>query len=393
MRLSLVVAALALALSGCGSAPEPQATAAKTARPDMAGRPSLSGDWMSGARSYRWGGSSFSSGPALMAVVNDRIARHMTLISTPTTNVAALRVLLPLPGGGDAVVAEASRQLDMARIEAIRAVGMFKSVRVELTGRDKFKARGHDYVLLLENGQWRLKNGNGLETVVDDGADLTAFLDNLAAGLDRLQGGGDWAAVLTVGPSGHGVQFQGREYLSMLRLNDAFDTANAELLRKIKPTDKPLGGRALLVIPTMGASDIQLRPGEDLALLDTARQAYRLSLDKRVARFVAASKVFSFVAVEFGNDPEPAQGAFDWVLWRMPDAMSWSARGRDGVVMSVVLPILPDDFAGQLIQAMTPPPPPPAAEPESMPSVGDPVTDAGGEIIIPPLPLPQEPQQ
>jgi hypothetical protein len=137
-----------------------------------------------------------------------------------------------------------------------------------------------------------------------------------------------------------------------------------------------------------------LRPGEQLALLDSARQAYRLSLDKRVARFVAASKVFSSVAVEFGNDPEPAQGAFDWVIWRSPDAMSWSARGRDGVMMTLVLPILPDDFAPQLIQAMTPPPPPPSeVDPEPMPSVGDPVTDAGAEIIIPALPLPQEPQQ
>ncbi|MFA6022194.1 MAG: hypothetical protein WC722_18205, partial [Rhodospirillales bacterium] len=253
MRLSLVVVALALALSGCGSAPEPQAAAATAARPDMAGRPTLSGDWMSGARSYRWGGSSFSSGPALMDVVNNRIARHMAFISAPTVSPAALRVLLPLPGGGDAVVAEASRQLDMARIEAIRAVGMFKSVRVELTGRDKFTARGRDYVLLLENGQWRLKSGNGLETVVDDGADLTAFLNNLAAGLDQLQGGGDWAAALSVGPSGHGVQFRAQEYLSLLHLNDAFDRANTELLRKIRPADKPLGGRALIVIPTMGA--------------------------------------------------------------------------------------------------------------------------------------------
>lgn len=386
MRLSLVMVALALALSGCGSAPEPQAATDKVARPDMAGRPTLSGDWMSSAHSYRWGGSSFSSGPMLMDAVNDRIARHMALISAPTVSPAALRVLLPLPGGGDAVVSEAGRQLDMARIEAVRAVGMFKSVRVELTGRDKFNARGHDYVLLLENGQWRLKSGNGLETVVDDGADLTAFLDNLATGLDQLQGGGDWAAALSVGPSGQSVQFQGREYLSMLRLNDAFDHANANLLRKIRPADKPLGGRVLIVIPTMGASDIQLRPGEQLALLDSARQAYRLSLDKRVARFVAASKVFSFVAVEFGNDPEPVQGAFDWVIWRSPDAMSWSARGRDGVMMTLILPIFPDDFAAQLIQAMTPPPPLPPPQP-------DPVTDPGADIIPPAFPLPQEPQQ
>ena len=360
VRMAVAVAVV-LALAACAAQPE-RLPDGRLRPPPMAGRPQA----VSGG-GYGWTGEDFASGPALLDAIDRRVVPNLSVVPSQAGQGSGLRVLLPAPAGADAALAEAGHRLDLARIEAIRVSGLFAPVRVELAGsRPGGGDGGYDATLMRRGDGWMLRDAYGRDIGLEDGADLAAFVTGLAKAAAVLGADGDHGRVLAEAPSGKGVLFHGREYGDFLALNDAFDHYNLQLIRQVRPAAPALGGRALVVVPKTAPGDIRLLPGERLAFLDGARRAYRHALDRRAARLIIASRLFDSVDVDVADLDQPAQGGYDWLIWRRPGQASWLASARGGGALVLDLPLLPVDFAPVVAQALAPAVPPlPSSSPTS----------------------------
>lgn len=367
MRLALVMATC-LAVSGCSAAQ----SAIDDLTRNVPAAPSAKDDVAADIRSlvsekynyktlvgYGWNGNTYASQAELIAAIDKTVAAEMAKLVRVGSVESAVRILRPNPRSLGTATETANLRLAEARIEALRQSGLFTSLRVENTAPGKFVAKGGDYVLRYEVVTWRLRDGEDRQTAIGNGADLPSFVAKVAKAVDILRNDKDYLYVLhsVAGQNGaEMVSFRDQKYPDLVSLVDAFDRLNAELAGQVVPTTKPLGGRALLVLPRHAPDVSMLLPGENPGLIDSARKAYRLALDKRFARFVQAAKVFSDVTVVFADEMGAIPVEYDWILWREPNASEWSARSRDEEIGPLSLSSQPGGFAAALTQALTMPP-------------------------------------
>lgn len=369
MRLALVMATC-LAVSGCSAAQ----SAIDDLTRNVPAAPSAKDDVAADIRSlvsekynyktlvgYGWNGNTYASTAELNAAIDKAVATEMAKLARLGSVESAVRVLRPNPRSLGTVTEVANLRLAEARIDALRQSGLFTSVRVENTAPGKFVAKGGDYVLRYEVVTWRLRDGEDRQVAIGNGADLPSFAAKVARGVETLRNDKDYLYVLhsVAGQNGaEMVSFRDQKYPDLVSLVDAFDRLNAELAGQVVPTTKPLGGRALLVLPRHAPDVPLLLPGENPGLVDSARKAFRLALDKRFARFVQASKMFADVTLVFADELGAVPVDYDWVLWRDPNASVWSARSRDDDFGPLTLNTQPQGFAASLAQSLTLPPDP-----------------------------------
>jgi|GEM_PF-3597748 len=301
--------------------------------------------------SYQWAGQTFTTSDLLLKAVDQRLALESAKVTAQPQVANSLRVVLPATYSGPYGVSEGTRRQDLARIDAVRAAGLFKSLRVEYADVSSAVPKGRDFVLFKDGSGWRLRDTQDRESMVTDGDNtLAGFVTQVAHAVADVQGDLDFLRVVLNRPGHSGIFFRGQEYKDLASLNDAFDGYNAEQVKLVKPSDQPLVGRALVIVPTM-TSD-KMRFSERLADLEAARKAYMLSRDKRIARFIAAAKLFTAVEVDFGNENDPPQGSFEWVIWRNPENSFWSVRQKGGDTLRVQLPAKPESFATDFLRAV-----------------------------------------
>ncbi|MGE4280243.1 MAG: hypothetical protein AB7G62_11685 [Magnetospirillum sp.] len=369
MRLALVMATC-LAVSGCAAAQ----SAIDDLIPDVPAAPSAKDDVAADIRSlvgekynyktlvgYGWNGNTYANLAELNAAIDKAVAAEMANLPRMGSVESAIRILRPNPRSVATVPEIANLRLAEARIEALRQSGLFTALRVENIGPGKFVAKGGDFVMRYETVIWKLRDGEDRQIAIGNGADLSSFVAKVSGAVDTLRNDTTYLYVLhnVAGPKGgEMVSYRDQKYSDLVSLVDAFDRVNAELVGHVVPTTKPLGGRALLILPRHAPDISLLRPGENPGLIDSGRKAYRLALDKRFARFLQASKVFADVTSVFADEVGAVPVEYDWVLWREPNASVWSARSRDDDFGTLMLNTQPQGFATALTQALTPPPDP-----------------------------------
>jgi hypothetical protein len=351
MRVAAILA-MVLALAACGNSGGGEGNSVTTSGAVGAPLTKVTAqlDRLGAPVSYQWGGQTFATSDLLLKAVDQRLAQESVKVTGQPQLANSLRVVLPATYSGPYGVSEGSRRIDQARIDVVRAAGLFKSLRVEYADVSTAVPKGRDFVLFKDRVGWRLRDAQDRESVVMDGDTLAGFVTQVAHAVADVQGDLDFLRVVLNRPGHSGIFFRGQEYKDLASLNDAFDGYNAELVKLVKPSDQPLVGRALVIVPTM-TSD-KMRFSERLADLEAARKAYMLSRDKRIARFIAAAKLFTAVEVDFGNENDPPQGSFEWVIWRNPENSFWSVRQKGGDTLRVQLPAKPESFAADFLRAV-----------------------------------------
>lgn len=371
MRFAVVVAGC-LAVCGCSAtqslvedlaSPQSQSAAPTRLHDPVADARSLVSEVYNYKKlvGYGWNGNTYADVPQLNRAIDDAVSRDMTKLIQPVSVGAAVKVLRPNPRGLGTVPEIANLRLAEARIEALRKSGLFSSLRVENSGPGKFVAKGGDYALQYAGVTWVLRDGEDRQIEVGNGSDLSVFVGLVSQAVKRLREDADYLYVLhnVAGtPGGDTVLYRDRKYPDLVSLVDAFDRTNAELSAQVAVAAKPLGGNALLILPRHAPDVSLLRPGEKPGLIDSARKAYRLALDKRFVRFVQASKTFANLTVVFADDVGAIPLEYDWVMWRDPNAAAWSARSRDDSFGTLDLSMQPGGFAAALARALTLPPDP-----------------------------------
>lgn len=304
--------------------------------------------------SYGWNGHSYADEATLLAAMEPRISQNLANLTPLPTSLAAGRVVLPDPQkqSGDPS-GRARWRLDQARADALRASALFSPLRTEWAGRGQPEAGEGEYLLIAHGPWWELKDGEDRSVPVAVGADLGGFIDNVAAAVKVLAA--DRRHLRVFKAAGNAVLYDGQSYSHLPELIDAFDRANAALTAQVMPAKIVRGGSARVILPRHPPAETLLLAGETLPLLDAARKAYVLALDRRLARFILAAKVFSSVQVDFADTVDPALGDFDVVLWRAPEAGQWSMKQGTGAGQSLDLSVAPMDFAQKLTVAVTPP--------------------------------------
>lgn len=351
MRVAAMMA-MVLALTACGMLNGGDGTVVSASGAPAASPAKVTAvlDRLGAPVSYQWAGQTFTTSDLLLKAVDQRMALESAKVTAQPQVANSLRVVLPATYSGPYGVSEGSRRIDQARIDVVRAAGLFKSLRVDYADVTTAVPKDRDFVLFKDRVGWRLRDTQDRESVVMDGDTLAAFVTQVAHAVADVQGDLDFLRVVFNRPGYNGIFFRGQEYKDLTSLNDAFDGYNAELVKLVKPTDQPLVGRALVIVPTQTKEG--MRFSERLADLDAARKSYILSRDKRIARFIAAAKLFTAVEVDFGNENDPPQGSFEWVIWRNPENSFWSVRQKGGDTLRVQLPAKPESFAADFLRAV-----------------------------------------
>lgn len=350
MRVAAMMA-MVLALTACGTSGSGTGTQSSTTPMAPATKVSATLDRLGAPVSYQWAGQNFTTSDLLLKAVDQRIALESAKVTAQPQVANSLRVVLPATYSGPYGVSEGMRRQDQARIDAVRASGLFKSLRVEYADVTTAVPKGRDFVLFKDRSGWRLRDAQDRETMVMDGDNtLAGFVTQVAHAVADVQGDLDFLRVVFTRAGHSGIFFRGQEYKDLASLNDAFDSYNAEQVKLVKPSDQPLVGRALVIVPTQTKDG--MRFSERMADLEAARKAYTLSRDKRIARFIAAAKLFTTVEVDFGNENDPPQGSFDWVIWRNPENSFWSVRQKGGDTLLVQLPAKPESFSADFLRAV-----------------------------------------
>lgn len=324
---------------------------------------------------YAWNGQTYADMARLNDAIDKAVVAEMAKLVRPAPVEGSLRVLRPNARSLSKPTEIANLRLAEARIEALRQSGLFSSLRVENTSPDKFVAKGGGYVLRYEVVRWMLRDGEDRQIAIGNSSDLSTFVAKVAQAVETLRADSNHLYVLrpAVGAKGEEmVSYRDQRHANLASLVDAFDRVNADLVAQVVPTSKALGGRALLVLPRRAPDPLLLLAGENPGLIDSARKAYRLALDKRFARFVQASKLFAEVSVVFADEVGALPIDYDWVLWREANASLWSGRSRDDDFGPLNLSTQPGGFALALAQALTLPsdpeldvPEPPGPVPDS----------------------------
>lgn len=377
MRFAMVVATC-LAVSGCAAAqsaiddltsssPSPSPLSVKDdPRADIRSVVSESYNYKT-LVGYAWNGQTYADMERLNDAIDKAVVAEMAKLMRPAPVDSSLRVLRPNARSLSKPTEIANLRLAEARIEALRQSGLFSSLRVENTSPDKFVAKGGGYVLRYEMVRWVLRDGEDRQIAIGNSSDLSTFVAKVAQAVETLRADSNYLYVLrpAVGSKGDEmVSYRDQRHANLASLVDAFDRVNAELVAQVVPTSKALGGRALLVLPRRAPDSLLLLAGENPGLIDSARKAYRLALDKRFARFVQASKLFAEVSVVFADEVGAVPIDYDWVLWREANASLWSGRSRDDDFGPLKLSTQPGGFALALAQALTLPPDPELDVPE-----------------------------
>lgn len=361
MRL-LALVAMTLALAGCAAVPsEVPATVPEgraTPQADRAAQVAEVYNYkvLSG---YSWNGKVYTDSRALFTAIEGQAGADWPKLPKLDSTGAALRVLAPSRLSAQSVAASANLRLAELRVEALRASRLFTALRAETDGAGKFQARGGDYVLRYDGAAWTLKDGEDRETGIGVATTLPGFVANVDAGVQALRADAEFLRVIHPEPGRPDVvRYRGQAFPGLVPVVDAFDRVNAELAAQVTPAVRPVGGRALLVLPRHAPDVPYLLPGERPGLTDAARKAYRQALDRRFARFVVAAKVFAEVKVIHGDEVGAVADGVDWVLWRAPNGTVWTVRTADGDSFDLPLSVQPQGFATALAEALLPPPDP-----------------------------------
>lgn len=363
MRFAMVVATC-LAVSGCAatqSALDQIGTATLGAEDPVADsrwRVSESYNYKT-LRGYAWNGTVYADEGQLNRTIDDAVTKDMAALGAHKKVAAALKVLRPnantVGGGADM----ANLRLAEARIEALRNSAVFQSLRVENAAPGRFVTKGKDYALQFDRRGWLLRDGEDRQVAVGNGKTLASFVDKVLEAVDILDADRDRLRVFSPasGPNGgEMVTYRDRTYADLVSLVDAFDRDNAQMAGHVVPATKPLGGRALLVLPRRGPDRMLLLAGEKPGLISSARKSYRLALDKRFARYLQAGKIFNDITLVFADELGAVPLEYDWILWRLPNDWGWSGSSRDHDFGMLNLSAQPGGFADALVQALTLPP-------------------------------------
>jgi len=375
MRFAMVVATC-LAVSGCSTAQSAIDDLTQSAPPPLSAKEDPQADILSVVSEsynyktlagYGWNGKTYTTVAQLNEAIDKAVAAEMAKLVRPVPVDAGLKILRPNARSLTKPTEIANLRLAEARIEALRNSGLFAAIRVENTAPGKFVTKGGDLVMKYAVVNWMLRDGEDRQIPVGNSADLSTFVHKVAAAVGKLREDADYLYVLRGGTGSKGgetVVYRDQDYSDLVSVIDAFDRTNAELVPQVVPAAKPLGGRALLILPRHAPDRPLLHAGENLGLVESARKAYRLALDKRFARFVQASKMFADVTLVFADEVGALPMDYDWVLWREPNDSSWSARSRDDDFGALKLSTQPNGFAQALAQALTLPPDPDLDVPE-----------------------------
>ncbi|MCA1908862.1 MAG: hypothetical protein LDL39_10930, partial [Magnetospirillum sp.] len=260
MRFAMVVATC-LAVSGCSAArsaiddltsSSPSAVSAKQdAQDDPRSLVSESYNYKT-LVGYAWNGTVYADERQLHQAIDGVVAKEMANLVSHKKVPSALKVLRPKVNGLGGVAETANLRLAEARIEALRKSAVFQSLRVENLAPGRFFAKGKDYVLQFDQRGWLLRDGEDRQIAVANGSTLSSFIDNVLDAVSRLAADHHQLRVFSLASGSRGremVSYRDRSYADLVSLVDAFDRVNAELAGQITPAAKPLGGRALLVLP------------------------------------------------------------------------------------------------------------------------------------------------
>lgn len=363
-----MVVATCLAVSGCSAAQSaiddltsssPSAVSAKQdAQDDPRSLVSESYNYKT-LVGYAWNGTVYADERQLHQAIDGVVAKEMANLVSHKKVPSALKVLRPKVNGLGGVAETANLRLAEARIEALRKSAVFQSLRVENLAPGRFFAKGKDYVLQFDQRGWLLRDGEDRQIAVANGSTLSSFIDNVLDAVSRLAADHHQLRVFSLASGSRGremVSYRDRSYADLVSLVDAFDRVNAELAGQITPAAKPLGGRALLVLPRRGPDTLLLLPGEMPGLVSSARKAYRLALDKRFARYLQAGKIFNDIILVFADELGAVPLDYDWILWRLPNDWGWSGSSRDHNFGMLKLSAQPGGFADALVEALSLPP-------------------------------------
>lgn len=304
---------------------------------------------------WKWRGRLFDDVGELDAAMARRLGAEVEDIRPAADSGRTLRVVLPDPVAEDGAIGRLSHRLDLARVEGLRRSALVGEPTVETAPARDPGPEGHDFVLYRAGKAWRIKDGQGRVLRLPAMDAVRDFVGGVERAMVALAGPLDDLAVVPVA-AGVVYGFGGREFAGLRGLTAEFEQRLEQVGRQVVAVP-PLAARALVVLPrdsrvSQAEVDALLAAGMPVQAL-AGHHALRRFHDRRVAALVAASGLFQAVQVVTSAESEPAQGAYDWVIWRRPGEAEWMMRAQGEIALRVAMPGSADGFALDLRALMT----------------------------------------
>lgn len=363
---SLFALALAASLTACAAPEEKPATLAETLAEARAEGRSIENNVgylghmrVDAVDHYHWRGQRYVGEDELIRDLETRMAGEIAAVIPETEpSGKTLRVVLPAALEAERGVGRFYRRLDELRLDALRKSAVFAEFQVEdLASRDP-DAEGRDFVLYRYANVWRLKDGQGRMIRLPAAASADIFVTQVKKALEDLSGDMEYVSATDMG-KGVVFSYHGKEYGGLRGLTAAFDSLLSEEQKRVVGVTPSLADKALVVLPRHPGRRVPVLRDEALMRLWSRSVpgffAYERYRDRRIGNFIAASGLFKTVRVVTDDQDEPRQDDYDWVFWHVPGQKEWFMRGKDGVVLSAVMPATPESFAEDLRTKLTPP--------------------------------------